>query len=192
MKISRRSNESLGRVYQHYRRCWGPESAVTRWERGPAHELGEHFRVLVFPPGSARTMWTYATVGMFLTPEAGQQHGLELHLLAPDETEDHVELLTAVAHYHLTGHPLGWGHTVNFGRPWYPGSQCSYGLISLPYLDGSELEWMNTGERATRFLWLIPITRSERKYKGEQGLEALEQLFENGFNYLDPFRSSVV
>lgn len=44
-----------------------------------------------------------------------------------------------------------------------------------------------------RFLWLIPITEEELRYKKENGLEALENIFEETeFNYIDPFRDSVV
>lgn len=46
------------------------------------------------------------------------------------------------AHFHRTGSALGLGHTVNFGRPWLPGSSCTHGLVSLPYLFGPELEWL--------------------------------------------------
>lgn len=184
--------DCLQAVTEHYQRRWGGNPIECRWHQGPADELGPHFRVLVFPPRSNRSMWTYATVGMALTPEAGASHGLELHLFAPSETDDHVELLTAVAHYHAAVRSLGWGHTVDFGRPWYPGSQCGYGLISLPYLDGPKLEWLPVDDWTVRCLWLVPITGPERNYKREQGLEALERVFEQDFNYLDPERPSLV
>jgi hypothetical protein len=120
---------------------------------------------------------------------------LELHLFSPTQADSHVELLTVVAHYHRTGSSLGLGHTVNFGRPWLPHSKCKYGLISLPYLDGPDLEnytCKSVGEEI-RFLWLIPITKRERDYKTQNGLEALEARFEEAqFDYLDPSRRSVV
>jgi hypothetical protein len=118
---------------------------------------------------------------------------LELHLVTWEKKAiEHglVELLTVVAHYHRTGRALGLGHTVNFGRPWLPGSRCTHGLISLPYLDGPNLEWL--AEPRIQFLWLIPVTEAEVRYKRQHGLEALEQRFEESqFNYLDPVRASV-
>lgn len=120
---------------------------------------------------------------------------LELHLFSPKQYLPHVELLTAIGDYHNTGARLGLAHTVNFGRPWMPGSKCTYGVISLPYLDGTELEYYRcTGNgMVIRCLWLIPITEQERDYKRANGLEALEQLFESKrFNYSDPMRPSVV
>jgi hypothetical protein len=102
-----------------------------------------------------------------------------------------VEILTAVSHYHRTGTPLGLGHSVNFGKPWVAGSACTHGLISLPYLDGPSLEWLANPE--VRFLWMIPITDAEVQFKKRHGMEALEQRFEEAqFDFLDPFRASVV
>lgn len=116
-------------------------------------------------------------------------------MFSPIESELHVELLTVVAHYHLTGARLGLGHTVNFGRSWLPGSECSYGMLSLPYLDGPVLEYLRVPgiQQRIRFFWLIPITQREREYKKRNGMEALEEKFEESkFDYLDPARCSVV
>lgn len=135
-------------------------------------------------------MWTYATCGMSaLIPSVP----IELHLFSPFATNSHVELLTAIVHYHLTGAALNLGHTVNFGRPWLPESQCEFGLISLPYLDGPGLEQLTLDDKTINFAWLIPITESEVKFKKSNGLEALEHEFEQAnFNYIDPKRSGVV
>jgi hypothetical protein len=135
-------------------------------------------------------MWSYATCGMCCQPDAV---ALELHLFSPVETESHVELLTSVAHYHLTGAYLDLGHVVNFGRPWLPNSLCGHGLVSLPYLDGSRLEWLSSRVGTVRFLWLLPITSQEAKFCSENGLEFLERKFESeSFDYLNPLRSSVI
>lgn len=176
-------------IRDHYERCWKAKAETRRWQTGPAWQLPPSFCVLVFAPSANRKMWTYATCGM---SSQGDAPPLELHLFSPVQTETHVELLTAVAHYHLTGSYLDLGHTVNFGRPWLPGSLCDHGLISLPYLDGPSLEWLEDGNRKVRFLWLIPITGDEVAYKKQHGLEALESRLEaSNFNYLDPARHSV-
>jgi hypothetical protein len=120
---------------------------------------------------------------------------LELFALSRKSEETLVELLTAVAHYHRTGAPLGVGHTVNIGRPWFPDSHCTcdHGLLSLPYPFGPKLEWLETRGGRVRFLWLLPITKSEVEFKKTEGLEALEQRFEeSGLDFLDPVRRSVV
>lgn len=120
--------------------------------------------------------------------------GLEIHSFCrPQEAgaANLIEILTATAHYHRTARVLDLGHSVNFGKPWVPGSSCSYGVLSLPFLDGPSLEWLE--EPRVRFLWLIPVTEAEIAFKKASGMDALEERFEEAeFDYLDPFRASVV
>lgn len=117
----------------------------------------------------------------------------ELHIFAPERNDDLIELLTAIAHYHRNDSSLGLGHTVNFGQPWLAKSKCEYGLISLPYLDGPTLECLKIDGIETQCLWLIPITKQEVDYKKKYGLDALEEKFDDpSFNYLNPYRKSVV
>ena len=67
------------------------------------------------------------------------------------------------------------------------------GLISLPYLDGPSLEWLDIDGIKTQFLWLIPITKQEMDYKKKNGIEALEEKFDDSsFNYSNPHRKSVI
>jgi hypothetical protein len=173
-------------ITAHYARRWPGPAEIARLRQGPIHELPVDFAVLVLP--RSRGVTAYATVGMS-QPEDDER--LELHLLARKREEGLVEIMTAIAHYHRTGARLGLGHTVSFGRPWLAGSACSHGLISLPYLDGPELEWLD--EPLTRFLWLIPITERELAHKKAHGLESLEEALEAaGFDYLNPGRDSVV
>jgi hypothetical protein len=180
-----------GVLREHYERVW-KLSKDRRWSKGPISELPEGFGVLEFEPGQGREMWTYATCGM---SNATDERPLELHLFSPVQTAEHVELLTAIAHYHRTGARLDLGHTVNFGRPWLPNSRCSFGLISLPYLDGPRLEILQHPLflREVHLLWLIPITPEELKLKKDRGLDALEDLLEDAnIDYADPLRPSLV
>ena len=179
-------------IKSHYSEKWANVPVARRWHHGPISELPLCFCVLEFAPTIARGMWAYATCCM---SQPSDSTPIELHLFSPAQCELHVELLTAIAHYHRTGRSLGLGHTVNFGRPWMAGSQCEYGLISRPYLDGPSLEQLRTrpAGQVVRCLWLVPITERERNYKRTNGLEALEQVLEQSkFDYLDPVRTSVV
>ena len=179
-------------IIAHYENCWANRAVVRRCDNGPFWELPSSFCVLEFSRTNSRKMWTYATCGM---SKSGQSGLLELHLFSPVQFEPHVELLTAVAHYHCTGRPLALGHTVNFGRPWMPDSKCDHGLISLPYLDGPSLEeFRRAGDgNLVRCLWLVPITSAERDFVRAHGVEALERKFDEAkLNYLDPLRQSVV
>ena len=177
-------------IEQHYRTAWSLERVSShRWNRGPTAALPPEFYVVI--GARSRSMLAYATIGMSVPSDAER---LELHLLTPVRAEPQlelVELLTVVAHYHRTGARLGVGHTVNFGQPWLPGSRCTHGLVSLPYVDGPALEWLDVPP--VQCLWLLPITTTELDFKKRHGLDALEQRFEAaGLDALDPTRASVV
>ena len=173
----------------HYVRQWAAEAAVLATQRTSVLHVPATFRVLEFAPTLVRSSWTYATCGM---SSAEAPFLLELHLFSAQRSAELVDLVTAVAHYHQTAHALGLGHTVNFGVPWQPGSACSYGLVSLPYLDGPALEKMTYQSREVHCLWLVPITQAERDFKAVHGVEALEDLFEKaGLDYLNSTRTSV-
>jgi hypothetical protein len=177
-------------IKKHYETTWGKPATVRTWMSGPVHELPKGFFVAEVAPLADERAWIYATCGMSLLDDADP---LELHLLAPFQDNSHVELLTFICHYHVTGCRLGLGHTVNFGRPWLPGSTCSFGLISLPYLYGPRLEKCTVSGRTVNCYWLIPITQQERDFKKQEGPEALEIRFEEAVvNYLDPERECVV
>ncbi len=178
-------------IQSHYEKAWGTAAEVRKLARGPVHELPRDFAVLVFAPHGNRDMWTYATCCMS-NPEDSKP--LELHIFSRSACEALIELLTVTAHFHRTGASLDLWHTVNFGRPWEGNSQCDHGLISLPYLDGPQLENLSAGNTITaKCYWLVPITQYEVEFKKQQGVEALEQKFEQqSFDYLDPNRRSVV
>jgi hypothetical protein len=177
-------------IQKHYEKIWQIPATRCPSIGGPLHELPDDFTILKFAPRQERRMWTYATSCMSKQEDADP---LELHMFSRDESEEIVELLTATAHFHRTGKTLGFGHTVNFGKPWQRQSVCDHGLISLPYLDGPSLENLNIGSKLLNCYWLIPITKSEVKFKKKFELEALEQKLEDHtFDYLNPTRPSVV
>ncbi len=176
----------------HYEDVWSNIGTQCVWDKGPAREPVRAIKILEFPPTALRNMWTYATCGMSSPLD---QNPIELHLFSNSKEPAHVELLTVIAHYHRTGAELGLNHTVNFGRPWYPDSACEHGLISLPYLDGPNLEMcpVTAQDYIVKCLWLIPITSAEAAFAKSSGLDALEEAFEErGLDYLGKHRQSVV
>lgn len=190
-------------IARHYEEVWGVTPQIHFWSQGPIHDLPPDFSILEFSPDNSKKVWIYATSGMWLEEDqACPDHSdlLELHLFSPERSNlldpdegNHIELLTMLARYHRVGAKVGLGHSVNFGRPWLSESKCTHGLISLPYLDGPDLEDLDYNDKSVRCLWLVPVTKEEIEFKKEHGLEALEQLFENTeLNYLDkPRRDSV-
>lgn len=179
-------------IIAHYESVWGNKANIKHLRLGPFRDLPVNFCILEFPPTPKRNMWTYATCCMSQINDALP---IELHMFSSIQTDEIVELLTAVAHYHRTGIYLNLNHTVNFGKPWQDASKCDHGFISLPYLDGPDLEDMVLKELnlLIKFYWLVPVTSYEVDYAKQCGVNALEQKFESaGFNYLDIHRKSVV
>lgn len=183
--------QSSNAVVCHYSSFWGEPTGCFRWTAGPIEGVCPGFRVVRLQKSSG--VLVFATVGMSTHADRAS---LETHILAKPELGDDdqdslVELLAAVAHYHVTGRRLDVGHTVDFGRGWLAKSPSSCGLLSRPYLDGPLLEWMDRPR--VRCLWLIPIWPIERDLSREQGSEELEQRFETEqVDLLDPLRPSVV
>jgi hypothetical protein len=159
------SKTYVSSVMRHYHRVWGEHAYDASWRKDPAEELLPSFRVLVFEPTRERPLWVYATCGM---SDAGDERAIELHLFSPLEYGGHIELLTAVAHYHRTGHPIDVGCTVYFGRGWMPESHLTYGLVSRPYRDGPSLECLSDADDnlLASCYWLLPITKNESTKSG--------------------------
>ncbi len=172
-------------LIKHYQESWNNKGELIMWDKGPTHKLNPDFEILEFAPSKSRNMWTYATVCMSPLEDNPM---LELHVFSSKSDSSIVELLTAAANYHQNNARFGLNHTMNFGRPWQDNSLCTYGFISLPYLDGPDLEIYTSGAIESHCYWLIPITESEVLYKEKNGSEALEELFDNGLDYLNPSR----
>ena len=174
----------------HYESYFGGPLSLHRPGDGRSHELVNDFRIV---SGRRRdsAVRVYATVGMSNTEEAQPIEMFMLQRYQEVVDEQLLTILAAVAHYHQTASRLALGHTVNFGLPWQPGSRCTFGLLSLPYLDGPQLE--RPADSNLQVLWLLPITAAERQYKMQRLLEAIERQFEvQEVDYLNPLRASVV
>lgn len=156
------------------------------FKSGPIHQLPEDFCVLEFGPKDGQAEWLYASCGMSF--EGGEP--IEVFLLSPRQAPQLVELFYALAHFHLTGERLDANHTVNFGVPWLDNSICDHALLTTME---TEFEWIQSGNRRIHYLWLVPITKSERDYKIEHGIEALDtKLDEHDVDCTDPLRKSCV
>jgi Suppressor of fused protein (SUFU) len=72
-------------------------------------------------------------------------------------------------------------------------SSCNHFLVSLPYTFGPQLEVCSVGGENIHLYWLLPITKDEKDFKTENGLDALEAKFEEkGLPYWRPERPSVI
>jgi len=176
---------------QHYESYFGKSGKQLKLDRGPIEKLHSDFYVLELTPNDKHNMFCYCTVGMSV--DRFDENLIELVLYSPRPDNSIVELLTCCASFHRNKMPLNIHHTVNVGQPWLGNSKCDHGFISLPYLEGEQLELFDFGDKTIHCYWFIPITEKERDYKIENGCEALEQLFEEKqIDYLNPNRDSLV
>jgi hypothetical protein len=176
---------------KHYEDYFDSQGTKKVWSIDPHKKLHADFYVLEFDPNKKHNMWTYATVGMSL--DRDDDNLIELFVFSPKKDEALIELLTIIASYHRNSDPLNIHHTFNIGQPWLDNSVCDYGFISLPYLDGKDLELFEFNNNTIHCYWVIPITEQEKNYKIEKGCDALEDLFEEkGVDYLNPNRKSLI
>ena len=181
-------------ILGHYREFWGADDVEE------VHWTPEHTATRLPTSTSRRSerqpdgMRIFATIGAWRAT-AAEQHGLEFVAVARSESASVLRHLMMAAYYHA-GPPenrLGVGHTVPIGEGWVDGSPLDALLVSLPYLWGPKLEHCQLPDRHIQVLWLIPIYDEERAYRHAHGVDALERRFEEtAFDYLDPFRPSVV
>ena len=93
-------------ISSRYSSFWQSTPTPKIWKHGPIHDLPPLFRVLEFAP-SSRNLWTYATCEM---SQPTDEFPIELHLFSPTQSDQHIEFLTTIAHYHRTEHPLTSQH----------------------------------------------------------------------------------
>lgn len=170
------------------------KSSCFYWEAGPVSKHLPDLRVIESTGRTKESTCIYLTAGA-----SGAYHdedvSFEFFLIAPTINYLHIELLSMVAFMHSNpSHRLDVGHTMNIGRSFVENSSMDRLLVSLPYIYGPDFEFAHLGpNRHARILWLIPITEKEESFCHSHGLDALEQEFEEeGINYLDPYRKSVV
>ena len=78
---------------------------------------------------------------------------------------------------------LGWGHTVPNGEPFAENTKLSGMLVTPPYFFGEKSASckLPNGD-IVRFYQLVPLYENEMQYKLENGAEALEDSFPDGFD----------
>jgi hypothetical protein len=182
------------RILQHYREFWGADRvADSHWT--PEH-LGSRlpdFHIAKVAPATQDGMRAFASIGAWRATE-GEERGLEFIVAAPSLSAAVMHRLGMVAYYHAgpTENRLGAGHRLPVGEPWVEGSELDTILLSLPYPWGPRLEHCQLPDRHIQVLWVLPITSAESAFARENGVEALEQRFDDAkIDYLDPFRASV-
>jgi len=178
-------------IINHLEENWVSKGFILTEGYGPKGKLDIDFKVAEFPPGGKHDFWVYSTAGMSIGNDI--ENNIELHIFSIKQDRNLIRVLASAASYHRNNDSLGLNHTINIGEPWQDDSLCDHGFISLPYLDGEELEIYENQNGHIHNLWFIPITKAEKDYKIEYGCEALEELFEEkGLDYINTHRESLI
>ena len=184
-------------IHNHIDSFW-PENLKTAftWNLGKVSELKEvlpYFQVIRIDPIDENQTWIYVTSGAWEV-ETGEKYRSEFFIISPLEDSIHVETLTMLVYFHATSRRLKIGDSVDIGRSWFKNSELRNLLVSLPYPYGPSLENCNVNNgMLIKFLWLLPITDKEHCFLSHEGLEALEQKFdEANIDFLNPDRDSVI
>ncbi|MFJ2057910.1 suppressor of fused domain protein [Streptomyces sp. NPDC087908] len=185
--------DRIAALERHVRGFWeGHLVEVATWNEGPVFERVPQFSTRRVLPVRAGGAWVYVTVGTSLSVPEGE--GTEFLLMSPFADEAHSETLAMVSHYHsFDAHRLDVGSVVNLGRPWMRGSRMDHLLVSLPYPYGPDLEWSGPDAGEARFLWLLPVHKSEVDFIKRVSLDEFELLMDAASpNVLDPDRDPIV
>lgn len=179
---------------QHLRRTWNfnefhCESLDFPFLQGIVDDLCV---VRVAPLIPARGVWVYVTVGAWQIPTNPDRR--EFIIVSPLPDDSHLATLAELVFRHaVPSHAFKLGDSYDLGRPWLNESESSHSLVSRPYILDPAIEFAERDGMPVRYLWLMPITSSERAFLKSNGIEALERAFEvNAIQPLDTLRKSVV
>ncbi|MEE2040628.1 suppressor of fused domain protein [Nocardiopsis sp. CT-R113] len=177
---------------RHVREFWqGHAVEPTTWEHAPLLDRVPGFATYRVAPRNAGEGWVHVTVGSSVHEERG---GTEFFLMAPTGAQAHAETLAMVSHLHsFEEYRIGAGSVIDVGGPWTEGSRMDHLLVSPPYPYGPALEWAPAETGGARFLWLLPVHRSEAAFVAAESLDAFEEVLEaEGVNVLDTDRAPLV
>lgn len=174
------------RLLDHYEYFFDIDYTGIRLDLDILEELDEEFCILKFPPTEQREVWAYATLCMSNDDDIAP---IELYMYSATENDTIIEILTNIAYFHKTESTLEETHVIEFCQPWHEESDCKYGLICPPYIDGPEFEECGN----ISCYWLLPITKQEAEYRVEFGMDELEEKFASDeFDFLDYNRNSMI
>lgn len=150
-------------------------------------------KCLEYQPSEDLAFFSYVSCGLAsLLPDQEVKH--EYVISSPFQTLEHAELMCMIAAAFIDRKAFfSLGDIISIGRPWITGSKADHLLVSLPYPYGSKLELAESALPNLQVLWLLPIYSTEVDFYHAEGLEALEQKFdEGGIRFCDPKREPVV
>ncbi len=155
--------------------------------------LVPHIDVYVHEPSVGRDFYTLVTGGMSDLPmklpdgaPAGMPRRTEIVFYLPADQEpkrEYVSFLRTSARFVYDYQTwLTWGHTIPNGdppKPIFDGAPFVSVLFLFPLFkpDNQLAEQLVLDNDPVHFLWIVPLTAAEQRYKMEHGTEALQEAF---------------
>lgn len=185
---------------EHYERFFGP---ITQPIMHSTDVKPVHIDIYQFEPTEDRNYWTLITSGMSneqqIEPEDCQDYmspRAEILMYVPRPQNWMFSVLKGLAEMPFDDNTfLHWWHTVPNGMPMTatPSLLTSY-LFLPPYFESKEFSNFELAGGRVDFLWMIPITETERAFAVQYGSRKLKEKFEefNLSHILDESRQSVV
>jgi hypothetical protein len=163
-------------VRAHLARVFPGRALETQvWDEGGIVVNLPELAVVRVAPAASGGPWLWVSAGAS-DPPMEDGYGIELLLLAPTPEKLATKLVAMVANLHADArYPLSLGQVLEIGQPWLPGASADHLLVTLPTIFDPELEWLSDRERNVRFIWLVPITRSEADFARQHGYVALQE-----------------
>ena len=178
-----RSEGRLSAREAHYSRFFG-ELTNPVWHS--TDNKSPHIDVYQFAPNRERDFWTLVTGGMsdlrqpaLRTSPGEHAPRAELLMYVREPKPWMLNVLKGLAEMPFDDDTfLYWGHTVPNGKPMTvePSHLTSF-FFDQPYLEDPQVGDLTIDGDDVVFLWLRPITESERAYAIDHGGRALSDLF---------------
>ena len=189
--ITEEKRDPRSQLIKHISAFGGTSIAVQDWVV-PNGWAPDGVSIIVVEPSEQYPWWSFATAGCWQAVK-NDHHRSEFILTANDGRSEHVEHLKMAAFLHVNPKfSISLGKVLDVGQAWLEGSACTHLLASLPYPFGPYFEYPDL-RPCTRFIWLLPITAPEAALARTEGVETLEELFDEAeIVFADPLRASVV
>ncbi|MBN2291075.1 MAG: suppressor of fused domain protein [Pirellulales bacterium] len=168
---------------EHYCKLFGPMSEDVMHS---SDVKDVHVDIYQFPPNDERPHWTLITGGMSDLRQSiprdaeGLAPRAEILMYAGEPSNWMFNVLKGLAEMPFEDDTfLHWYHTVPNGKPMTaePSNLTSFFFLP-PYFEEPQFADLKIEGDAVDFLWMIPITESERQYAMDKGSQALEEVFE--------------
>ena len=172
---------------KHYEKYLGKCEAEIKYMKGKYQNLPEKFHLEIYSKDENTKIMITSGLGL---KEETENIEFFIYYSTKKYSELQIaEIMYIVSYYHYCEEKLFVNHIVNLGKPIVDNSKLSRGYLSWPYIEKKEFHLFSN----IKIMWFLPISESEYFFIKRNGINELEELFEEtSFNYIDLTREPVV